>query len=64
MLLAVLTTFVIGSAIVIVSAFKGAIEVDENLKPVSTVDPETQHSGKGVGKSMIFKNYTTSRSVA
>ncbi|CAN5401943.1 hypothetical protein BH10BAC2_BH10BAC2_45970 [soil metagenome] len=64
MLLAVLTTFFIGSAIVIVSSFKGAIEVDENLKPVSTVDPVTQHSGAGLGKSMIFKDFSTSRSVA
>lgn len=64
MLLAVLTTFFIGSAIVIVSSFKGAIEVDENLKPVSMSKPETQHSGKGRGKSMIFKNYAASRSVA
>lgn len=64
MLLAVLTIFFIVSAIVIYTSIKGAIEVDEKFRPVPGVKTGKQGSAKGLGKSMIFKDYSTSRSVA
>lgn len=64
MLLAVLTILFIVSVIVIYSSIKGAIEVDEKLRPVKSANPGKKGSTKGLGKSMIFKDYSTSRSVA
>ena len=65
MLLAVLTTFFLVSGIVIFSSIKGAIAVDENLRPVKKeIAKQTQTSKRGRSRSMVFLDFSRSRNIA
>lgn len=65
MILAVLTLFILVSGIVIYVCIKGAVEVDENCKPVTnTINIKKARKRTGKTKSMVFHNFSSSRSIA
>ena len=65
MLLAVLTTFFLVSGTVIFSSVKGAIAVDENLRPLKRkTATKMEASKKGRSRSMVFPDFSKSRNIA
>lgn len=65
MIMAVLTVFFVLSAIIILSAIKGAIAVDEKLQPIKEEKKEEKKEQVPAGsRSMTFLDFSKSRSIA
>ena len=65
MILAVLTLFIIVSGVTIYACINSAVYVDENCKPVTnTINIKKARKRTGKTKSMVFHNFSSSRSIA
>ena len=65
MIMAVLTIFIVASALIMYSCITGAVTVDDNLMPATQVEetPKKQKP-KAITRSMIFLDFSRSRSIA